>query len=80
MLDRPDELYRETVNILIFVIDLGHFESTVQRTVSTFLNLFNLVFFLLDRFVFMDEFDRMGGVGREAEAESAIEPVSWSVW
>ncbi len=73
-------MYQETANILIFLLILGHFESTVQRTVTIFLNLFNLVFFLLDRFVFMDEFDRMEGVGREAEAESKIELVSWPVW
>ncbi len=45
ILGRPDEVYQETVSILIFSLILGHFESTVQRTVSTFLNLFNLVFF-----------------------------------
>jgi hypothetical protein len=44
---------------------------------SKYFNLFNL-FFLLDRFVFIDEFDRMEGLGREAE--SGIEPVSWPVW
>ncbi len=45
ILGPPDELYQETVNIGIFLLILGHFESKVQRTVSIFLNLFNLVFF-----------------------------------
>ncbi len=45
---------------------------------SIFVNLFNLVFFLVDRFAFMDEFDRMEAVGSEAESE--IEPASWPVW
>jgi hypothetical protein len=46
--------------------------------VSILLKFIQFSFFLLDRFVFMDEFDRTEGVGREAESE--IEPVSWPVW
>jgi hypothetical protein len=30
ILGRPDELYQEIVNILIFLLILGHFQSTVQ--------------------------------------------------
>ncbi len=77
ILGRPDEFYQEIVNILIFLLILGHFQSTVQWTVSIFFKFIKFSFFLLDRFVFMDEFDCIEGVGKETESE--IEPVSWPV-
>jgi len=74
MLGYPDELHQVTGSFYLFIYFIYFRSFLVNSSTYSkyFLSLFNLVFSF--RSFFIDEFDRMERVSREAE--SGISPVS----